>query len=41
MIFERNPQAHWFNDYPEAQEFLTRSEQESEFVTIQPMVSTC
>lgn len=41
MIFERNPQAHWFNDYPEAQEFLTRSEKASEFVTIQPMVSRC
>ncbi|MEX2302366.1 MAG: KamA family radical SAM protein [Bryobacterales bacterium] len=41
MIFKRNPRAHWFNDYAEAQEFLPSSNRASDFVAIQPMVSTC
>jgi hypothetical protein len=41
MIFKRNPLAHWFNDYAEAQEFLPSSNAASEFVAIQPMVSRC
>lgn len=41
MVFERNPQAHWFNDYPEAQQYLPPPPGPPELHAIQPMVSTC
>jgi lysine 2,3-aminomutase len=41
MIFERNPQAHWLDDYPEAQSHVPPRPAASELHTIQPMISTC
>ncbi len=41
MIFDRNPRAHWLDDYPEAQGYAQPRPAASELHSIQPMISTC
>jgi KamA family protein len=41
MIFERDPQAHWFDDYRESEQFQPTAAARRELHTIQPMASKC